>query len=89
MRKELAHLLFHMFDREILAGILVYLVGKLCAVVYHLPHSQILHELTVLVAVDTVILIWRAIRICAEDFVGERHTAALTEFHFHCHYYAP
>ena len=87
MREELAHLLFHLLDCKVLTGVFVYLVGELGAVVNHLLHSHILRELAVLVAVDAVIFIGRAIRICAEDFIGERHSAALTEFHFHCYFY--
>ncbi len=83
MREELTHLLLHLFDSEILTGVPVYLIGELSAVVNHLLHCHILNELTVLVAVDTVIFIGCAIRICAEDFVGERHSAALTIFHIH------
>ena len=57
MREELAHLFLHLLDCGILTGIFVYLVGELGAVVYHLLHSHILLELTVLVTVDAVILI--------------------------------
>ena len=85
MRKELAHLFLHLLDCEILTGAFVYLAGELCTVVNHLLHSHILCELTVLVAVSAVIFIERAIGIRAEDFICERHSAALTEFHFHCH----
>lgn len=85
MREELAHLFFHLLDCKVLTGILVYLVGKLCAVVNHVLHSHILLKLAILVAVDAVIFVWRAIGICTDDFICERHSATLTEFHFHCY----
>ena len=84
MREELAHLLFHLLDCKILTGVFVYLVGELGAVVYHLLHSHVLRELAVLVTVDAEIFVGRAISIRTEDFTCERHSAALTEFHFHC-----
>ena len=69
MREELAHLLLHLFDCEVLSGVLVYLISELGAVVYHLFHSHILHELAVFIAVDAVILIGCVICIRAEYFI--------------------
>ena len=90
MREKLAHLLFHLLDCKILTGVFIYLVSELGTVVYHLLHSHILCELAVLVAVYAVILVGRTIGICAEDFICKRHSAALTEFHFHyLLYYLP
>ena len=83
MWEELAHLLFHLFDSEILTGVPVYLVGELSAVVDHLLHCHVLRELAVFVAVDAVILIWCTIGIRADDIICERHSAALTKFHIH------
>lgn len=83
MREELAHLLLHLLDCEITARLSVDFIGELGAVVYHLLHSYVLRELAVLIAVDAVILVGRSIRICAENLVCERHSATLTEFHFH------
>ena len=54
MREEPAHLLFHLFDSEILPRVPVYLVGKLSAVVNHLLHCHVLRELAVFVAVNAV-----------------------------------
>lgn len=86
MREELAHLLFHLLDCKILTGVFVYLLGELGAVVYHLLHSHILRELAILVAVDAVILVLCAIGIRAFVVVSQRHSTALTKFHFHCHF---
>ena len=83
MREELAHLILHLFNCEILAGVLVYLVGELSAMVNHLFHCRVLQESAVLVAVNAVILVLCAVGICAEDIICERYSAALTEFHFH------
>ena len=83
MWEKLTHLLLRLFDREILTRVLVYLIDELSAVVNHLLHCHILRELAVLVAVDAIILVWCAIGIRAEHFICERHSAALTEFHFH------
>ena len=85
MWEKLAHLLFHLLDCKILTGVFVYLVSELGTVVYHQLHRHILSKLAVLVAVDAVIFVWRAIGIRAEYFVCKRHSAALTKFHFHCH----
>jgi hypothetical protein len=49
----------------------------------HLFHRTILQELAVLVAVHAVIFILRAVGIGAEDFICERHSAALAKFLFH------
>lgn len=83
MREEPAHLLFHLFDSEILPRVPVYLIGKLSAVVNHLLHCHVLRELAVFVAVDAVILIWCTTGIRADDIIYERHSAALTKFHIH------
>ena len=83
MWEEPAHLLFHLFDSEILTGIPVYLVGKLSAVIYHLLHCHVLRELSGFVAVNTVILVLCDVGIRAEYIICERHSAALTEFHIH------
>lgn len=89
MRKKLAHLLFHLLDCKILTGVFIYLVSELGTVVYHLLHRHVLSKLTVLVAVDAVIFVWRAIGIRTEHFVCKRHPATLTEFHFHCFFFLP
>lgn len=83
MREELAHLFFHLLDCKVLTGILVYLVGKLCAVVNHLLHSHILLKLAILVAVDAVILTAAAVGVCPFVIVSQRHSATLTEILFH------
>ncbi len=49
----------------------------------HLVHRALLLELAILIAVDAVIFIFASIGIGAEDFLGERHSAALAEFLFH------
>lgn len=69
MREELAHLLLHLLNCQILTGILVYHIGELCAVVNHLLHSHILRKPAILVAVNTVILIGCTVGIRAKDFV--------------------
>jgi hypothetical protein len=50
---------------------------------YHLIHRAVLGELAILVAIDAIILIFASIGIGAEDFVSERHSAALTKLLFH------
>lgn len=59
MGEELAHLLLHLLDCEILARLSVDFIGELGAVVYHLLHSHVLRELAALVAVDAVIHVGR------------------------------
>ncbi len=61
----------------------VHFVHKLGAVLDHFIHRAVLQKLPVLVAVHAVILILRAVGIGAEDFICERHSAALAKFLFH------
>ena len=49
----------------------------------HLAHRAVLQELAVLIAIHTIVFVLAAIGIGAEDFIGERHSATLTEFLFH------
>ena len=49
----------------------------------HLLHRALLQELAILVANDAILFVLTAVGICAKDFIGERHSAALTEFLFH------
>ena len=85
MRKEPAHHFFRLLLSKIPARLSVDFVSKPGAVVNHLSHSHILSESAVFVAIETIILIRGAIGICTDNFVYERHSATLTEFHFHCH----
>ena len=49
----------------------------------HLFHRAVLQELSIPVAVHTVIFVLTSVGIRAEDFLCERHSAALTKFLFH------
>jgi hypothetical protein len=49
----------------------------------HLVHRTILQELAVLVAVHAIIFVLTSIGIRTENFLCERHTAALTKLLFH------
>ena len=51
---------------------------------YCYKDGKFLQEFTVFVAIDAVIFVLAAVGIGAEDFIGERHSAALAKplFHF-------
>lgn len=85
MWEEPAHHFLCLFLCQVLSRLPVDFLGEPGAVVYHLLHGHVLRELALLVAVDAVVFIGCAVGIRAEDFTGERHSAALTEFHFHCY----
>jgi hypothetical protein len=55
----------------------------------HFFHRTVLQELTVLIAVHTIIFVLASIGICAENIVSQWHAATLTEFNnfFHISYY--
>ena len=75
------HLVF--IASKALAGILVEFVHELRAEFHHFFHGEVARERAVFVAVNAVFLVLTAVGIRTENFVSERHTAALTEFHFH------
>ena len=83
MREIHLHLADVFFLGDGLRKTFVHLVHKLGAVLDHLIHRAILQELPVPVAVDAVIFILASIGIGAQDFIRERHPAALTKFLFH------
>ena len=83
MREVHLHLANVFFLRDGLRQALVDLVHKLGTMLYHLIHRAVLQELAVLIAIHAIILIFASIGIGAKDFIGERHSAALTKLLFH------
>ncbi len=83
MREIHLHLADVLFLGDWLGQALVHLVYELGAVLDHFIHRAVLQKIPVLVAVHAVILILRAVGIGAEDFICERHSAALAKFLFH------
>ena len=51
----------------------------------HLIHGAVASEGSILIAVDAVIFVFASIGIGAENFLCERHPAALTELHSFTH----
>ena len=86
MGEELTHHFFCLFLCQVLPRLLVYLVSKLNAVVDHLLHSHGLSEFAILIAIDAVILVLSAVGTRSFVVIGQRHTATLAEFRFHCHF---
>ena len=68
-----------------LGHVLVHFVNELRAELDHLVHRAVLGELAILVAIYAIVFVLASVGIGAEDFIGERHSAALTEFHFVFH----
>ena len=74
-----------LFTAEVLTSVFVVLFHELRAEVHHLLHREVAGEGTILVAVDAVFWVLAAIGVGAEDFWGERHSAALTKLLFFFH----
>jgi len=68
---------------EILASVFVVVIHILGARLYHFLHRQVVGEDAVFVAIDAVFFVFGAVGVGAEDFIGERHSAALAKFLFH------
>ena len=83
MREVHLHLADVFFLRDGLGQAFVDLVHKLGAMLNHLVHRAVLQELAVLIAIHAIFFILAAVGIRAEDFIRERHSAALTKLLFH------
>ncbi len=82
-REVLAKLRLVFFAGKALACILVEFIDELRAEFDHLFHVEVAGEGTVFIAVDAVFFVLAAVGVSAQDFRCERHSAALTKFHFH------
>ena len=84
---QLGEVRFHLADILLfgdgLLQSLVYGTDKLRTMFDHLFHRAVLQEFSILVAIHAVIFILAAVDIRAEDFLGERHSAALAKLLFH------
>ena len=89
MREIKLHLCDVFFAGDGFRQVFVHLVHELGAELDHLVHRAVLGKRSVLVAIDAIIFILASVGISAEDFIAERHAAALTEFHFHGHLVFP
>jgi hypothetical protein len=65
---------------ERFSSVFVVLVYILRAEFHHFLHREVAREGSILVAIDAILLILAAIGIGAEQFICERHAAALTKF---------
>jgi len=79
----LAEFCLVLFAGKALACVLVEFIDELRAEFDHLFHVEVAGEGAVFVAVDAVFFVLAAVGVGAEDFWRERHSAALTKFHFH------
>ena len=83
LREGPAHLRLVLLGSKVPAGSLVDLIGKAGAELDHLPHSKVLSECSVLIAIKAIILARGALLLSTSVIVVERHAAALTYFQLH------
>lgn len=76
----LAHYLFVFVLGHGLWHVLVHFVHELSAMLYHFVHGAVLHEISICKAELAVVFVLAVVCICTEEFVCERHSAALTKF---------